>query len=83
MVDKRRALKAGPDGDPEITIQDGTYKPGVVIEDGLKSGGVDIVLDAKVQVLPKAIVDKVMDLRQQIIDGKLVIARYGGQDVWN
>ena len=43
----------------------------------------DIVLDAKVQVLPKAIVDKVMDLRQQIIDGKLVIARYGGQDVWN
>lgn len=65
------------------TIQDGTYKPGVVIEDGLKSGGVDIVLDAKVQVLPKAIVDKVMDLRQQIIDGKLVIARYGGQDVWN
>ncbi len=64
------------------TIQDGTYKPGQVIEDGLKSGGVDIALDAQVQVLPQSIVDKVKEIRQQIIDGTLVIERYGGQDVW-
>ncbi len=64
------------------TIQDGSYKPGQVIEDGLKSGGVDIALDAQVQVLPQAIVDKVKEIRQQIVDGTLVIERYGGQDVW-
>jgi basic membrane protein A len=64
------------------TIQDGTYKAGQVIEDGLKSGGVDIALDAKVQVLPAAITDKVKAIRQDIVDGKLVIERYGGQDVW-
>lgn len=64
------------------TIQDGTYKPGQVIEDGLKSGGVDIALDAKVKVLPQSIVDKVMAIRQQVIDGTLKIERYGGQEVW-
>lgn len=63
-------------------IQDGTYKPGQIIEDGLKSGGVDIALEAQVQVLPQAIIDKVMAIRQDIIDGKLVVERYGGQDVW-
>jgi basic membrane protein A len=63
-------------------IKDGTYEPGVVIEDGLKSGGVDIALDAQVQVLPQSIIDKVMDVRQQIIDGTLVIERYGDQEVW-
>ncbi|MRR52646.1 MAG: BMP family ABC transporter substrate-binding protein [Rhodocyclaceae bacterium] len=64
------------------TIQDGTYKPGTVIEDGLKSGGVDIALDAQVKVLPQAIVDKVTAIRQQIIDGTLKVERYGGQEVW-
>lgn len=63
-------------------IMDGTYEPGVTIEDGLKSGGVDIALDAQVQVLPQAVVDKVMEIRQQIIDGTLIVERYGGQDVW-
>jgi basic membrane protein A len=58
------------------TIKDGTYKPGQVIEDGLKSGGVDIALEAKVQVLPKKSIDKIMEIRQQIIDGKLKIERY-------
>ncbi len=65
------------------TINDGTYKPGQVIEDGLKSGGVDIALDAKVQVLPQTIIDKVKAIRQDIIDGKLTIERYNGQEVWN
>jgi len=64
------------------TIKDGSYKTGQTLEYGLATGGVDIVFDAKVQVLPKALVDKVLATRQQIIDGKLKIERYGGQDAW-
>jgi len=64
------------------TIKDGTYKPGQVLEFGLARGGVDIALEAKVQVLPQSIVDKVKSIRQEIIEGKLKIERYAGQDVW-
>jgi basic membrane protein A len=64
------------------TIKDGTYKPGVVIHDGLAQGGVDIALEAKTPVLPQAIVDKVKATRQDIIDGKLKVEMYNGQDVW-
>lgn len=64
------------------TINDGSYKAGAIIESGLKMGGVDVTLEAKTQVLPQAIVDKVNELRQQIIDGKLVVARYNGEEVW-
>ncbi|NOY99551.1 MAG: BMP family ABC transporter substrate-binding protein [Chloroflexi bacterium] len=58
------------------SINDGSYKPGEVLEYGLKSGAVDVVFDAQVQVLPQAIIDKVAEARQQIIDGTLVIERY-------
>jgi basic membrane protein A len=58
------------------TIKDGTYKPGELLEYGLKTGAVDVVFEAKQQVLPQAIIDKVAELRQQIIDGKLVVERY-------
>lgn len=64
------------------TIADGTYKPGEVIKSGIASGGVDIALEAKTQVLPQATIDKVKELRQQIIDGKLAIALYDGSEVW-
>lgn len=64
------------------TIQDGSFKPGVVIQNGLAQGGVDIALEAKVQTLPAAIIDKVKATRQQIIDGKLKIELYAGQDMW-
>lgn len=64
------------------TIKDGSFKPGQVLEYGLARGGVDIALVSKVQVLPQSILDKVNETRQQIIDGKLKIERYGGQDVW-
>ena len=58
------------------TIKDGSFKAGQVLEYGLAKGGVDIALEAKVQVLPKVIQDKVMEVRQQIIDGKLKVERY-------
>lgn len=58
------------------TIKDGTYQPGQVLEYGLATGAVDVVFDAQVQVLPQAIIDKVAELRQQIIAGELVIERY-------
>lgn len=64
------------------TIKDGSYKPGQVIESGLAGGGVDVVFEAQVQVLPAAITDKVKSIRQEIIDGKLKVERYAGQEVW-
>ena len=64
------------------TIRDGTYKPGVVIDSGLASGGVDLVFTAKQPVLPQSIIDKVEAARQQIIDGKLTVQLYHGENVW-
>lgn len=58
------------------TIADGTYQPGQVIEDGLAQGGVDMVFDAQIKVLPQASIDKVLDIRKQIIAGTLKIERY-------
>ncbi len=58
------------------TIKDGTYKAGQVLEYGLKQGGVDIALEAQVQVLPQATQDKIMDIRKQIMDGTLKVERY-------
>jgi len=64
------------------TIKDGTYKPGTVIKDGLATGGVDIALEAKTQVLPQSAMDKIKAIRQDIIDGKLKVAIYNGENVW-
>lgn len=64
------------------TIHEGTYKPGQVLKYGIAQGGVDIALEAKVQVLPQSIVDKVLAIRQQIVDGTLKIEMYNNQDVW-
>lgn len=61
------------------SIKEGTYKPGEVLEYGLASGGVDVTFEAQTQPLPQALIDKVMDVRQQIIDGKLTVERYTGQ----
>lgn len=61
------------------TINDGTYKPGQVLEYGLASGGVDIVFDADTQVLPQEMIEKVNAVRQEIIEGKLVVERYKGE----
>ncbi len=58
------------------TIKDGTYQPGQVLEYGLASGGVDVDFEAQQQVLPQSIIDKVNEIRLQIIDGTLVIERY-------
>lgn len=64
------------------TINDGSYQPGQVIQSGLASGGVDIVLEAQQQVLPQSIIDQVMARRQEIIDGTFKVELYSGQDVW-
>ena len=58
------------------TIRNGSYKPGQVLEYGLKSGGVDIALEAKTPVLPAAALERIRAVRQQIIDGSLVVERY-------
>jgi basic membrane protein A len=61
------------------TIKDGTYQPGAVLQYGLATGGVDIDMTAQVQVLPQAIQDQVLAVRQQIIDGTLKIEIYTGE----
>lgn len=58
------------------TIAEGTYKPGQVLEYGLAQGGVDMVFEAQIKVLPQASIDRVLAIRQEIIDGKLKVARY-------
>ncbi len=64
------------------TIKDGTYKPGVTIKSGLAQGGVDIDFKAKQAVLPQGIIDKVEQAKKEIIDGKLNVALYNGENVW-
>lgn len=61
------------------TIKEGSYKAGETLEYGLASGGVDVTFEAQVQTLPQSLIDKVMAVRQQIIDGDLVVERYTGQ----
>lgn len=61
------------------SIKDGTYQPGQVLQYGIATGGVDIDMTAQVQVLPQEIQDKVMEVRQQIIDGSLKIEIYKGE----
>ena len=68
--------------DVYATIKDGTYKPGQVLQYGVKSGGVDLAFEAQKQPLPQSIIDKVMAIRQQIIDGTLKVELYNGQEVW-
>jgi basic membrane protein A len=58
------------------TIKDGTYQPGQVLKYGLASGAVDVVFDATETVLPQSFVDTVSALRDQIINGELVIELY-------
>ncbi len=62
--------------DVYATIADGTYRPGQVLEYGLAKGGVDMDFKAQIQVLPQASVERVLALRQDIIDGKLKIERF-------
>jgi len=68
--------------DVYATVADGSYTPGAVLEYGLASGGVDVVTDAQTPVLPDAIVQRVNELRQQIIDGALQVELYDGSEVW-
>lgn len=58
------------------TIKDGTYQPGQVLQYGLASGAVDVVFDAETMVLPQSIIDKVNEMREQIINGDLVVEIY-------
>ncbi|MDO9099378.1 MAG: BMP family ABC transporter substrate-binding protein [Caldisericota bacterium] len=57
-------------------IRDGTYTPGQVRKYGLKTGAIDLVTEATVQVLPQTIIDSIGQIRQQIIDGTLAITKY-------
>lgn len=58
------------------TINDGSYKPGQVLNYGLATKGVDLVFEDNGGIVPQAILDKVNDLRQQIVDGKLKVEIY-------
>lgn len=58
------------------TIADGSYQPGAVLEYGLASGAVDVVFEAETSVLPTYIIDKVDEVREQIISGDLQVEIY-------
>lgn len=58
------------------TIKDGSYKPGQVLKYGLATKGVDVVFDDNSNVLPQSIIDKVNELRDQIIKGDLKVEIY-------
>ncbi len=58
------------------TIKDGTYKPGQVLNYGLSTKGVDVVFEGNENVLPATIVDKVNEVRNQIINGDLKVEIY-------
>ncbi len=58
------------------TIKDGTYKAGQVLNYGLSTGGVDVVFTDNGNILPQTIIDKVKELRQQIVDGTLKVEIY-------
>ncbi len=60
------------------TIADGSYKPGQVLKYGIKEGGVDIDFTTQKPVLPQASIDKVLEVRKQIVDGALTIEIYTG-----
>ena len=55
------------------TIDDGSYTPGQVLNYGLATGAVDVVFDDNGDVLPQSIVDKVDEVRGQIVDGSLTV----------
>jgi len=57
-------------------IVDGTYQPGQVLKYGLASGAVDVVFDAQEQVLPQYSIDRVNELREQIINGEHEVELY-------
>ena len=61
------------------SIKDGSYQAGETLEYGLASGGVDVTFEAQIQPLPQSLIDQVLAVRQQIIDGDLVVERYTGQ----
>jgi basic membrane protein A len=58
------------------TIMDGTYQAGEVLEYGLASGTVDVVFEAQEQVLPQEIIDRVDEVREQIMNGEMEIEVY-------
>lgn len=58
------------------SIADGTYQPGQVLEYGVAQGGVDMVFEAQIKVLPQASIDRVLAIRKDIIEGKLKVERY-------
>jgi basic membrane protein A len=58
------------------TIKDGSYKAGQVLQYGLSTNGVDLVFDDNNNVLPQTILDKVNELRDQVIKGDLKVEIY-------
>ena len=58
------------------TIADGTYKPGEVLNYGLATGAVDVVFDDNGGILTGSIIDRVSDLRKQIVAGTYKVDIY-------
>ncbi|MHC1770863.1 MAG: BMP family ABC transporter substrate-binding protein [Flexilinea sp.] len=58
------------------SIDDKSYVPGKVLSYGLSTKAVDVVFEGNSDVLPKTVIDKVDELRKEIVDGKLKVEIY-------
>lgn len=58
------------------TIVDGTYEAGQVLDYGLASGTVDVVFEDNGDVLPVEMIERVNEIREQILSGELTVERY-------
>ena len=59
------------------TIVDGTYKPGVVLEYGLKEGAVGLAIDEHTQkILPAKSLQRVLEIQEKVKSGQIKVKRY-------
>ena len=59
------------------TIVDGTYKPGVVLEYGLKENGVGLAIDEHTEkILPAKSLQRVLEIQEKVKSGQIKVKRY-------
>mgnify|MGYP002388317605 FL=1 len=61
------------------TILDGKYKPGMVLEYGLREGGVGLAIDEHTRrILPAKSLQRVIDIENKVKSGAIKVERYRG-----
>ncbi|MEA4883179.1 MAG: BMP family ABC transporter substrate-binding protein [Clostridia bacterium] len=59
------------------SILDGKYKPGEVLEYGLKTGGVGLAIDEYTKgILPAKTIQRILDIEQKVKAGQILVKKY-------